>query len=86
MLNIKHFLKTLQNHKIIIKHSETVEIKKYKGNDGFVIMYNSEIIVEISYDRTMPEFIWIFTNNWKQVSIATLEYTNFGIFKQLEIF
>ena len=87
MFHIKHFLKSLQHHKIITKHSTTSEIKKYKINTGFVILYDSDTIHEISYDRTMPEFLWIFANNsWKQLVISSLSYRNFGIFEKLEIF
>jgi hypothetical protein len=87
MINIKHFLKTLQQHHIIKKQSETSEIKKYKVGSDFNIMYNLAYIEEISYDRTMPEFLWIVTNNsWQQLQISKLSYNDFKIYQKLEIF
>jgi hypothetical protein len=88
MIDIKHFLKSLQEHGIITKESETSEIKKYKVESGFVIMYKSKTVAEISYDRTMSEFLWIFCNifSWKQLTISEISYDDFSIYKTLEIF
>jgi hypothetical protein len=87
MLKIKHFLKSLQHHGVITKQSETSEIKKYKTESDFSIMHNSANITEISYDRTMPEFLWIVSNNsWKQLDIPLLHYKDFQIYEKMEIF
>jgi hypothetical protein len=87
MFHIKHFLKSLQHHNAITKHSATSEIKKYRVNGEFVVIYDFNLIVEISYDRTMPEFLWILSNNgWQQLTIAALHYRNFVVYQKSDIF
>ena len=87
MIQVKHLLKTLQVHGIIHRTSQTDDLKTYKVEVGYVLSHLGVEVEEISYDRTMPEYLWVVANSsWLQLELKDLLYSNFKVSQLIEIF